>query len=393
MLTESLQPWKSWQKAGFRFLFLLLGLSTFFCWDLVMYVVLAVFIKGYEPGKIYPPLVKPFHWLDQHIYHTRYDPKLHNPFPEDNHFAIVFYLTLVLLALVGCIIWSVADRKRTSYNRLYYWFRVYIRYVLAIVMFGYGIDKFIPTQMQYPNVISLLTPVGEQTRFDVLWNFMGVSPSYQVFAGAAELLGSLLMLNRRSMVAGALITFFILCNVVAFNIFYNVPVKMFSSQLLIYNLFLIAPFGRRLVLFFWNGELVTLRENYYAPVKPRSKYGLWALLVLIPFLIILFITIAVTRGFAREKEEHRKQKLYEVTSFVVKDTLPPLLTDTLRWRRFAMAYTNRAVVYSMKDAMSWYACDADSVKKTFTLHDSPDSSTWQVLHYEYPAKDQTKRLL
>jgi hypothetical protein len=74
--------------------------------------------------------------------------------------------------------------------------------------------------------------------------------------------------------------------------------------------------------------------------------------------------------------------------FIAKDTLPPLLTDTLRWRRFAMAYTNTAVVYSMKDAMSWYTCDADSVKKIVTLHDNPDSSTWQVLHYEYPAKDQ-----
>lgn len=98
---------------------------------------------------------------------------MHEGFPEDNHFGVVFYLSLVLLAVVGTAVWSLLDRKRQQYDRLLFWFRVYLRYILAMIMFEYGVIKFIPVQMFYPGVVDLLTPLGEQTRFKILWNFMG----------------------------------------------------------------------------------------------------------------------------------------------------------------------------------------------------------------------------
>jgi hypothetical protein len=68
-------------------------------------------------------------------------------------------------------------------------------------MFTYGIDKVIPSQMPYPGVIDQMTPLGDFTRFDILWHFMGVAPGYMFLTGIMEIIGSLLLLNRRIVAA------------------------------------------------------------------------------------------------------------------------------------------------------------------------------------------------
>jgi hypothetical protein len=390
MPTNSALSWKTWQKIAFRFSFLFLGLASVICWEIQSLIIYIFFFKeeGFNFGKIYGPLVRPLYWLDKNLFHTGYDPKVHSHSTQDNHFGVVFYLTLLLVAAIGCIAWSIADNKRPSYNKLYYWFRFYQRYLLAFIMLGYGLDKFIPTQMPYPNVISLLSPLGESSRFDVLWNFIGTSPGFERFTGCCEIIASLLLLNRRTAVFGSLFMCTILCNVVAFNVFYNIPVKMFSSQLLAYNLFLIVPFLKKLTRIFYYGQPVMLYEKNYAFETRWKKYLLTTMIIIIPIFIFVVSAGSSNKMFAQDKASEKRQRIYEVTSFIAKDTLPPLLTDTLRWKRFVFAYTNTAVIYSMKDVADFYTCDADSVKKTFALHDNPDTASWHVFHYEYHGKDK-----
>ena len=68
---------------------------------------------------------------------------------------------LLSLAFVGCIIWSIADRKRTSYFHLNYWLCLFIRYYVALVAFIYGIEKLFALQMPFPNLSQLATPLGD----------------------------------------------------------------------------------------------------------------------------------------------------------------------------------------------------------------------------------------
>ena len=328
------------------------------------------------------------HWLDKKLFHIGYDPALHGGFPGDNHFGVVFYLTILLLVFTCTIIWTIADRKRLSYNKLFYWFNVYLRYVLAITIFGYGIDKLIPVQMPYPGTVELLTPLGEQGRFNVLWNFMGVSPGFMIFAGACEIIGSLLLMYRRTYLFGALFTCTILTNVVAFNWFYNVPVKLFSLQLLLYDIYLVVPYISVLWLFFFRGQPANPGLKSYGLQTKWKKNVLRYNLIIIPLVICVFSTIGVYNRYKEQQKEHRRNKIYEVTSFVARDSLPPLLTDTLRWRRFVQNYKDYVIIYNMQDKTDWYQCDIDSIRKTFTLHDNPDKSTWHLFHYEYPVRDQ-----
>jgi hypothetical protein len=272
---EKFSPhWPLWQKIMFRILFLFL---LFFTLDYLYGTFAFVFgVKsdnGQEFEQFLSVLNKPLYWLDMHLYHMGYNPKKNTNAGPDHAFGIVLYISFFILCLLISAIWSWLDRKRPSYNKLNYWFRVYLRYAVAIIMLNYGVIKIMLVQMPYPDAVALLGRVGDQSHFNVLWNFMGASPGYQIFTGMCEAVASLLMLFRRTSVFGYLLMCAILTNVVALNIFYNVPVKVFSSLLLVSSLYLLAPFLQRLIqLFFYEQQVSFTEKHYYFGSKKQPIY-------------------------------------------------------------------------------------------------------------------------
>ena len=91
----------------------------------------------------------------------------------DSHFSVVFYLTIFFLSVIATIAWSLFDKRRYSYNKLSYWFRVYLRNMLALDMLAYSIIKLIPIQMPYPSVADLMKPFGEAGKDRCFLEFYG----------------------------------------------------------------------------------------------------------------------------------------------------------------------------------------------------------------------------
>jgi hypothetical protein len=75
----------------------------------------------------------------------------------------------------------------------------------------------------------------------LLWTFMGASLPYQHFSGMAEVTAGLLLAFRRTTTLGACVAAGVMLNVVVLNFCYDVPVKLYSSHLLLMALFLLAP--------------------------------------------------------------------------------------------------------------------------------------------------------
>lgn len=96
-------------------------------------------------------------------------------------------------------------------------------------------------QFKPPFLWTLLSPYGEFTPQNVLWQFMGVSQAYTIFSGAIEVLGGLLLLFRKTATAGAIVSAAALTNVVMLNLCYDVPVKLYSIHLLLMAVFLLLP--------------------------------------------------------------------------------------------------------------------------------------------------------
>ncbi|HUS65943.1 MAG TPA: DoxX family protein [Kofleriaceae bacterium] len=203
------------------------------------------------------------------------------------------YLTLVLelgLAAAGTALWTALDRARTSYPRTLDVLRSYLRLVLAYSMMWYGLAKVFKSQFPAPSPGRLMQPIGDASPMGLLWTFMGASTPYTIFAGLAELIGGLLLLWRRTTAAGALILAAVLSHVVLLNFCYDVPVKLYSSHLLLIALFLVWPHAQRLVDVLVRNRATQPVDLGTFPVPPRMRRPV----AIAKWLVVAFLLAVAT---------------------------------------------------------------------------------------------------
>ena len=87
-----------------------------------------------------------------------------------------------------------------------------------------------------------MSPMG------ILWSFMGASRSHTIFGGWLELIPAVLLVFRRTAMLGALLASAVLTNIVMLNFSYDVPVKLFSLELLAYAIAIALPQAFRLLI-------------------------------------------------------------------------------------------------------------------------------------------------
>jgi uncharacterized membrane protein YphA (DoxX/SURF4 family) len=257
----------------------------------------------------------------------------------DTTFNYVQVLCFLVLAVVATGLWSALDRRRAQYTAAHGTLRVYLRYVLAFVMLSYGFAKVFKLQFPYPAPDRLMQPLGEMSPMGLVWTFMGYSAGYNLFTGGAEVLGGLLLFFRRTTTLGALVVVGVMSNVVMLNFCYDVPVKLYSTHLVLLAGFLLLPDLRRLAhLLVLNRptEPITLRTPFQRRWLERSSR--WAKVLVIGAALFLNV-----KGSLDQRKEYGDSApppplygLYEVESFL-RDGVPaaPLLTDATQWRQVA----------------------------------------------------------
>ena len=126
--------------------------------------------------------------------------------------------------------------------------RSYLRYVLAAAMLGYGLAKVSWDFNQFATIgdFQLEKKWGDSSPMNVVWSFMGASRAYTVFAGLGEVVGAILLLFRRTTILGAMVVVGVMTNVVMLNYCYDIPVKLYSSHLLMMAVYLLLPEAGRL---------------------------------------------------------------------------------------------------------------------------------------------------
>lgn len=194
----------------------------------------------------------------------------------------------VLAAILAVAWWIVAGRRFTGVVTLDL-LRSYLRYVLAFAMLGYGLAKVTMEQNQFPVVgdWQLSKTWGECSPMNVVWAFMGSSRPYTIFAGLGEVLAALLLVWRRTGSLGALVAIGVLTNVVMMNFCYDVPVKLYSSHLLLMAILIVTPDVARLA-----SVLVLNRATSPNATNPWSgnrlrwvRVGIKAIVIVVGFAI------------------------------------------------------------------------------------------------------------
>jgi hypothetical protein len=188
------------------------------------------------------------------------------------------------------------NNRRTEYRTLHAWLRFVLRLTCGMFMVTYGLVKVFPFQMPAPSIAILNEPVGNMAPMTFLWNLIGLNPVYEIICGSAEVLGGILLLYRRTSLAGALFSTFVTTNVVLYNFCYDVPVKLFAANLLLGCIFLALPDTLSLCRFFWSHKPAAPTAIWVPPTSRRA--GRIAILVTeivaaAAFLIVqpIFMTI------------------------------------------------------------------------------------------------------
>lgn len=179
----------------------------------------------------------------------------------------VAFVAMLALALLLTTVWSFVD-VRTRHPWLGVLLRTGLRYVLAVALLGYGTAKFGDGQFRALEPAELTATWGDTSPMGVVWRFMGASTAYTAFTGVVECGAGLLLLWRPTATLGGLFAAGAMTNVVLLNFCYDVPVKLYSSHLLLMALLVVVGDRQRLLgVLLWHRAVPAAPGT--APCRPR----------------------------------------------------------------------------------------------------------------------------
>lgn len=311
----------------------------------------------------------------------------------DQLYDYILLLCFFTLAIVLSAVWSVLDRKRKNYEQLYQWLRLFMRLSLATAMISYGANKLFQMQFPTPPLARWVDTYGQSAPMGMLWTFMGFSRPYSFFAGAAEMLGGLLLVVPQLTTLGSLISLTVLSNVLFLNLFYDVPRKIYSIHLVLICLFLLIPDVKRLLnLFILNRTAEPAPEVPMLKDRQLNRIVFWGQ---IAFGVITFAScMQLAHSLAVRAETHLPPSIrgiWSVEEFVMDGALrQPMLTDSDRWQRVVFDDDDALIFESMDGELKAYGMQLDLDKRTVGLTDPElEGGDWtSQLTFEQPQPDR-----
>jgi len=383
------EDWSAGKRLAFRFCFAYFGL---YCLCGMFQAVIPIpKIEVPDPGTLWPFRQVVF-WVAAHLFGARLPLVYADSGSGDKTFDWTEVFCIFVVTLIATAAWWLFDRKRANYDALHKWFRLYLRFCLAATILLYAFDKFIPLQMPFPALTTLLEPFGNFSPMGVLWSSIGASPAYEIFAGLAELLGAILLIFSRTVTLGALVCTVDMFQVFMLNMTYDVPVKQFSLHLLLISLFLLAPQMSRLADFFLRNRPVTLRQD--GPLFRSPRANRIAIVVQSVLWVWIFgMNAYQTRGAWYEYGPgHQKPEFYGIWDVTQMTTdgqaRPSLLGDEGRWRRMIFDYPGSMAAQRLNDELDYFTVAVDTQKKAIALTDQKDKNLRALLTFSRPVPDQ-----
>jgi uncharacterized membrane protein YphA (DoxX/SURF4 family) len=379
-------PWSLSHRILFRFL-----CAYFLLYSLPGHGRVSIFNSIPASQIIWKPYNDLWHaicpWVGSHWFHLSGRPITYfDTGSGDTTLSYIQNFLILLLAAAAALLWSLLDHQRPNYTRLESWLRLLVRYTLAFTLFAYGILKVFPLQFRAPGFGKLIEHYGDFSPMGALWYFMGASTPYIIFSGVAELVPGLLLLFRRTTTLGALIAFAVLTNVMVLNYCYDVPVKLYSTNLVLMSIYLTSADLGRLFNFFLLNRHTEPADSSLPRFSQRSA-RMTAVAFQVAFVgFTLGSSLYGAWNAYQISYVHPKRPpifgLYDVTRFTRNgQDVPPLTTDATRWRKVIAEFPNRVTVLMMNDVPWPFTAAYNDDLKTLTLSYPGDPSKTCLFTY------------
>ena len=357
--------WNISQKIAFRFFAVYIFLFTMSN----QFVASGIFDKLWR-------IVVP--WFAKNILQLEKDITIFTNGSGDTTYNFVSLLVFALIAAIVTVVWTAFNPQKPQDSKLLDPLVVLVRYYIIFQMVTYGLAKLFYLQFQEPMFSRLIQPYGESSPMGLLWTFMGFSKGYTIMAGAAEFLGGMLLLFRKTRTLGAMVVFGVMVNVMAMNFFYDVPVKILSSHLVFLSVFLLVLDGRRLLNFLILNKEAPAREINHFITNPKIRrikdYIKWGL-VSIGLGLAFYQMFNLVSQYGPAAEKPPLYGLHEVETFERNgEIIPPLTTDSTRWDKLIIQRAGAARVHFMPNNRQFYDFKPDSLENFVLINVSGDTT-------------------
>lgn len=401
--------WAFWKKILFRFFFIYLVLqATPWMWlDNIPGV--------YFITRNYKYFID---WIvraaNAKIFHVE-KTLVHNSTSSDGSWNWAAQWLYTSVALCGCTIWSLIERKKNNYIKLNYWLCLIVRYYLVLVSFEYGLVKIFLRQMPFPSQSQMATPLGDLMPMRLAWMFIGYSKTYEAFAGFIEISIGVLLLFRKTATLGALLALAVYINVAVINLSYDVPVKLFSINVVACCLYLLLNDVNRILCFFvFNKPAARCSIFYFSYSKKwirNSRYILKTIFIIAAFIIPFYRYWQLKYGHHISSVAAKpnppdpiKPGIYDVVVFKVnKDSLPILSSDSLRWQDVIFEHGPHSgsikttdTIFRQRYRRGYFQYETNAAQHIINFRKLPTDSAMSKaiilsMHYEIP-NDSTIQL-
>ena len=370
--------WSPLKRLAFRFVFGYFMIYALCCGNATVWEVIPFHIGEHLEDWLNWPFEHAAQWLAQHLFHVQgVGAKLHGGGSGDKAIDWIVVGVMLVTAILITLIWSAIDERpghrRAHYKTLFGWMRFLLRIALGVAMLNYGLAKVFPLQMSPPSLAVLNEPLGNTSPMTMLWTLIGLNPLYEIICGTTEVVAGVLILFRRTALAGALFTAFVVSNVVLYNFFFDVPVKIYASHLLLMSLVVIAPDLRSLADYFFFHKPTVPTGNFLLPGSRRNRriesIVVTVVLVLTVGLSSMDLWHAVKRQRDGIKHPSPLTGIWHVDSALLQGKPKPLLTrEGQPMIDLVLEPTGHARLRSA-DGQLWRGShDDDDKKHTFTLY-------------------------
>jgi hypothetical protein len=308
--------------------------------------------------------------------------------------AYVGCLCAAVIAAAAAVVWTVlvplVHRCKPGWRMdafLHRLVRVLVRFFLIGMLFGYGVAKVFPLQFVEPSSFRLSQQLGDMSPMGLLWTFMGFSTPYEIFTGAVEVLGGLLLITRRTTFLGALVVIVAMTQIFALNMCFDVPVKLYSFHYLAMALFLAAPDLPRMVKALVLGRAVEAKP--WGPLCGNVRFDRFAL-VFRTLVVAAMLYGQIHSGYARWSEMRLPAPIpgrWDVVSLRV-DPNEPVADAPLAWSW--LDFSNRSMLRlgGPKPPSAAYRVAWNPEGQTFSLSKFGVPSWSATFAYDLPQPDR-----
>ncbi len=239
------------------------------------------------------------------------------------------------------------------------------------MLFSYGLVKLFELQFSFPSITRLTEPLHQFSPMGLAWTFMGFSKGYNLTMGIIESCAILLLFKKTSTL-GACISLMVSVQILLINYFFDVPVKMVSTALVLFSLLLLAPNFKNFYQLFFSSEPVILTKaksyrstrNWINKVLMIGKY----VIIISCISIICFKTFSTKYYVSRMNSE--RNSFYGAYYIPNEESMQRTqLKIPFDWDVFIFQQKDQVFIRNQAGALMAYNLVLDTVSKELTIKD------------------------